>query len=180
MKTILTILILLKFNTLMAGVPPLLVVSTTQPEFGTGYAMPPHAGQISRLWLPASRVGCINILDTHVTYQDDNVNVFVLFANSIVCPSPPPPPVYGSITNINGLDAGMYNLNYYQVPEGDLFPPLIANYPNYFRENTSFNVLQPLSIMVIDSSSKYSLFILILFLLFIGSFMIKNNQCASP
>ena len=156
----------------MAGFPPLLVVSPAQPEFTTGHAMPPHAGQISRLWVPSVSLACIGIFDTHVNYLGDNVNVFVLYETN-GCPGPPPPLVYVPITDIIGLDAGTYNLNYYQVPEGDLFPPLIADYPIYFSDNIQFNVLQP---MVIDSSSKYSLLLLILFLLFMGSFMIKKYQ----
>ena len=171
MKTILTILMILKFNILMAGALPNWVVSPTQPEFGTGVAHPPYAGQSSRLWELFDVINCFTRVDTHVNYVGNDVNVFVLLGSG-VC-ADPPPPFYVPVTDIIGLDEGTYNLNYYSVPDGDLFPPLIVNYPIYFRDNIQFNVLQPI---VIDSSSKSSLFILTLFLLFIGSFMIRKYQ----
>ena len=166
MKKAILVLLVLKIEILFAGTTlPQLIASPTMPNHTTGIASAVVEQQNFNLWQYMVS-GCFEtISDTHIEYLENEVNVFV-FSTGLVCASPPPPPHYGSIIEIEGLEAGTYDLNYYLVRSPDLFPPNIVDYPNHFIGSTQFGVINVVSI---NSSSNYSLLILILLLLAISS-----------
>ncbi len=143
---------------------PEYIVSPNVPLFVLNNFSPIVENQQFHLWdyIP---VGCWETFsDSYVEYQDNEVNVFN-HESGLLCASPQPPPHYSSIAEIDGLSAGAYQLNFYKVPRLDAFPPNASDYPNYLAESFSFRVL---GAVTIDSSSPYSLTILVLFLLLIS------------
>jgi hypothetical protein len=159
MKKVILFMLLLNLKIVLAGDnPPTFVVSPTPPNLVTGIVNDVFEQQNFSLWM-YSTSGCIQrIHDRHIEYSGIDINIFV-FSGGTVCASPPPPPHYSNFFDIEGLDIGNYNLNYYNVPSPDVFPPSPVNYPNYFVANVPFEVLK---ISTINSSSIYSLSILLL------------------
>lgn len=113
--------------------------------------------------------------DSIVEIQGQNIKVFVRFGsfiNGSICPSPPIPL---PIALINGLAEETYNLEYYaQFPPVGTFPPLPIDYALYFDDSVQIEVFA--GPIIVDSSSDFSLTLLIVLMLFIGLFAVKKNK----
>jgi len=135
----------------------------------------PTEGQAFRLWDFLPLLGCPGRESTEVNYVGNEINVFILLAppstTGLPCPSPLPP-VYTPVADIQALEAGDYLIKYYIVPEGNAFPPIVADYPSYFIENRAFSVLQ---VSNVNSLSTLNLIALCTVFLLMGLFMVRNK-----
>jgi len=114
-----------------------------------------------------------------VTIQDNNIKVFISFQTLInIGPPPPfprPPSGLYPWARINGLDEGIYNLEYYRLGWSDDFPPLPADYPLYFVEEIQFEVRGTLEPTAVNATSFVGIMTLIL-LMFSFSLLFFNRR----
>lgn len=165
MKKIILFLLLVKIDMTYAGSEPAeYIVSPDVPLFQIDNFSVVLENQSFFLWdyIPS---GCWeSYSDSYVEYQEHTINVFNHELGG-VCASPPPPPHYVSIAEIDGLSSGSYQLNFYSVPRADAFPPDPSDQSNYLVSSFSFRVF---GIVTVDSLSQYSMVILVLLLLTIS------------
>ena len=148
---------MLQVNCVNAGGVPNVVV---EPET-------PFAGQsINVLVLTGI---CFPSLDYGVDIQGHQIKVFVRV--SYVCGNvdPPPPPTLLIGAHIDGLEAGVYNLEYYRLSESDDFPPLPVDYPLFFVEEIQFEVRGAAEPLTVYATSMFSLASLLFVMLGISS-----------
>ncbi len=171
MKYIILILFLTQIGVSQAQQDP--VVSSTIPDFTTGVGSSPFAGQASYLWVPFSFISCNlgGAINVHIDYTQNVVDAFIQFEGGIC--GGPPLPTYVQIAEIRGLDAGVYTMNYYQVPEGVSLPPPTADAANYLFYSTNFGVMEVISV---DATSRYSLFVLIMLILAFNVYFFKRTR----
>jgi len=85
----------------------------------------------------------------------------------------PPPPIYLQRAEINGLNAGTYNLSIYFIPFGDVFPPAVIDYPIYLIDNMQFGVIN--GPVIVDSTTNIGLILLTFFVLLVGLYSSKKR-----
>lgn len=161
MKILIVFILTMLVNCAFAGsdYPP--IVSASNPG-SNGEASQIFEGQSFSLWgwLPYS--SCVGGFAHYVIVTGSVVDVFIT-PSSILC-FDPPPPVYRQIASFNPMSVGTYTLNVYDVPSEDGFPPAVVDYPSYFSGTLQFSVQAAPVALVIDSSSKTSLFLIMLIL----------------
>ena len=149
MKKLLTLILLMQFQILFAGTPPLLVASPSVPNITDGHANHPVENQEFGLWQVSF---CSpNNLETDLIITGNDI-LFFGHSYSIINPGICQFDSYNLETQVNGLAAGIYNLSYYSIPSADDFPPVVADYPQYLVEQSQFTVVPP-RLMVSPSSA---------------------------
>ena len=151
-------------------VSPRLMVSPSSADSIVRETLPLE-GQAFRLWDFLPFWSCTGASSTQVNYSTNNeIDVLVLQVSG-VC-ADPIPPINFPVADIQTLDAGDYQINYYIVPEGNTFPPAIVDYPSYFIESKTFSVLQAHNIDAISIQNLIGLFSIILLM---GLFWVRNK-----
>lgn len=119
-------------------------------------------------------LNCYSPEESIVDIDGQSIKVFARYdpPPNFICGSPPP---VRTITLINGLSEGVYNLEYYRLTEPiSAFPPLPVDYSLYFGGSVQFEVFgRPI---VVDSTSNLSLILLFTLILFAGLFLVKKNK----
>lgn len=116
---------------------------------------------------------CLHLKESIVEIDGQNIKVFASYIvpPGLICPSPPFP---NTITVLNGLNEGTYNLDVYVlIPPFANFPPLPIDYPLYYDGSVQFEVF---GITAVDSLSNLSLMLLFAIVLFVGLFVVKKNR----
>lgn len=153
------------------------IVSPNEPIYPSFTAPPPVANQNFFLWSPQplgpNMVGVVEL--------NMNASEVRVFFRGPLCssglPIDPPPPTYSYFQSaqISGLNIGTYTLSIYQVPNQDVFPPAVADYPTYFCKNFEFQVFGQPSSVNVNATTNLGLVLLGLCMLLAGTLFHKRR-----